>query len=301
MNDLVNPAGAPILDRDIAAGMEAVRESGILDYRSEALPTWCPGCGYYGITQGISTALASLGVENRNLVCVTGIGCAGRYPYFVNGYGFHTIHGRVLPVACGVKMANPELTVLAIGGDGDGLAIGGGHLSHALRRNVDLTYILFDNGIYGLTKGQASPTTPFGQVTSTTPYGNPDSPLNPTLLALVYGASFVARGYAGDPTNMAVVMKRALAHRGFSFVHFVSPCVTFDHVNVTYDRMRDLWRPLPADYAANDLKAAVALAMDPTLHHGVFYQDDRPTWDDSERSTAEKAIAKAGETGGDDD
>jgi 2-oxoglutarate ferredoxin oxidoreductase subunit beta len=269
-----------VLDSEVAHEVSEVVGSGILDYRSEALPTWCPGCGYYGITMGITRALSALAIENRNLVVVTGIGCAGRYPFFVRGYGFHCVHGRALPVACGIKMARPELTVVAIGGDGDGLAIGGGHLPHVARRNVDVTYILFDNAIYGLTKGQASPTTPQGQVTSTTPYGTPDAPLNPTLLALAHGASFVARGWAGDFRGGEDLVSRALAHKGFSFLHFVSPCVTFDKVNLTWDRVRLEWRPVPQLHDPRDLAAAMALAIDPVRYQGVFREEPRPVWGD---------------------
>lgn len=283
----------PILDEEVAREVAEVADSGILSYRSEALPTWCPGCGYYGITMGISLALRDLSIENRNLVVVSGIGCAGRFPFFVKGYGFHVVHGRALPVACGIKIARPELTVVAIGGDGDGLAIGGGHLPHAARRNVDITYILFDNAIYGLTKGQASPTTPLGQVTATTPYGTPDVPLNPTLLAIAHGAPFVARGWAGDFRGGEALVRRAMAHRGFSFLHFVSPCVTFDHVNLTWDRMRDAWRPVPDRHDPTDLAAAMALAIDPVPMHGVFVDRPRPTFHDAADAAAAAAAGSA--------
>jgi len=284
---------SPRLNEDVVTHLERVRKSGILQYRSEALPIWCPGCGYYGITHGLTAALNELRIENRNLVAVSGIGCAGRFPFFVNGYGFHAIHGRVLPVACGVKIANPSLTVIGIAGDGDALAIGGGHLPHAIRRNVDITYILFDNGIYGLTKGQSSPTTPKGQVTGTHPYGNPDTPLNPLLLALAYGSSFVASGYAGQPRAINEIILRAMTHHGFSFVTVVSPCVTFDHVNITYDRMRDQWRPVPETHDVSDRKAAIQLAMSEYYHYGVLYEDQRPTWEEVERETAERAATAA--------
>jgi 2-oxoglutarate ferredoxin oxidoreductase subunit beta len=283
------PETRPLLNTEVADDLERVKKSGILEYRSDALPIWCPGCGYYGITHGLTRALNELEIQNRNLVVVSGIGCAGRYPFFVNGYGFHAIHGRVLPVASGVKMANRELTVIGIAGDGDALAIGGGHLPHAIRRNMDLTYILFDNGIYGLTKGQSSPTTPQGQVTGTHPYGNPDAPLNPLLLALAYGSSFVACGYAGEPRALNDILLRALTHEGFSFVTVVSPCVTFDHVNITYDRMREMWKPVPDDHDLSDRKAALVLAMDKVFHYGIFYEDHCPTWDDRERQTLDKA------------
>jgi len=287
----------PVLNAEVSSELERVRKSGILQYRTDALPIWCPGCGYYGITHGLTNALNVLEIENRNLVVISGIGCAGRFPFFVNGYGFHAIHGRALPVACGVKISSPEFTVVAITGDGDALAIGGGHLPHAIRRNVDITMILFDNGIYGLTKGQSSPTTPQGQVTGTHPYGNPDAPLNPLLLALAYGASFVGSGYAGEPHALGELMKQALSHRGFSFVCVVSPCVTFDHVNITYDRMREKWYPVPNDHDTRDRRAAMDLALAEDINfYGLLYQDDRATWDDTCEATAEKAKAASGES-----
>ncbi len=277
------------LNADVAFHLDSVTESGILKYRSDALPTWCPGCGYYGITHGLTQALNELQIENRNLVLISGIGCAGRYPFFVNGYGFHTVHGRGVPVACGVKMANPELTVLAVGGDGDGFGIGGGHLPHGIRRNVDITYIVFDNSIYGLTKGQTSPTTPIGQVSKTTPYGNPDMPLRPVVMGLAYGASFLGLGYAGKPDELKGLFKQAILHRGFSFVVITTPCLTFDHVNITYDRMRDIWEPMPKDHDPGNFESAMALAIDPEYYYGVLYQSNRPSWDDVQADIAVKA------------
>lgn len=262
----------PILDSSTAAQLAAVRASGLLDFRSETIPTWCPGCGYYGILHALLLTLKRRRIDPKNLVCVSGIGCSGRFPYFLKAYGFHTLHGRPLPVACGIKMSSPELTVLAVSGDGDGLAIGGGHLMHAMRRNVDIVYCILDNGIYGLTKGQASPTTPLGQVTATTPYGNPERPVNPTLLGLAYGTGFVARGYAGAVDEMTEIFDRAFAHRGFSFIHVLSPCLAFDREHITYEKTGETWQPLPKNHDPSDLKAALALARETEFSTGVFYQ-----------------------------
>ncbi len=281
-----------LLHADTSRHLRDMRALGALNYRSDELPIWCPGCGYFGITHAVNQALNRLGIENRNLTLVSGIGCAGRYPYFTHCYGFHVVHGRALPVACGVKMANESLTVLAVGGDGDGLAIGGGHLPHAIRRNVDLTYLFLDNGIYGLTKGQTSPTTPQGQVTGTHPYGNPETPLNPALMALSHGASFVAKGYAGEPKTLAEIVVQALQHRGFSFVQIVSPCVTFDHDNLLYDRLRRLWSPLPASHNRQDRQAAFAVALSETFQAGVYYQEQRPSWHEQAHATAARAAAR---------
>ncbi|MFH1491057.1 MAG: thiamine pyrophosphate-dependent enzyme, partial [Pseudomonadota bacterium] len=183
----------------LAQQVERIRDSGIFSIRSESLPTWCPGCGYFGIHQGLNNAIQRMKLPHHRVVTVSGIGCAGRYPYFTRSYGLHTVHGRALPVSTGVKMANPDLTVFAVGGDGDGLAIGGGHLPHIARRDVDVNYLLFDNSIYGLTKGQPSPSSQVGTKTKASPYGSEDEPLDATLMALSYGASFVARLFAGDP------------------------------------------------------------------------------------------------------
>jgi 2-oxoglutarate/2-oxoacid ferredoxin oxidoreductase subunit beta len=269
---------SPRLNEAVTHDLEQMLHSGILDYRSEALPTWCPGCGYYGITHGLTQALNSLQIPNRNLVVISGIGCAGRYPFFVRGYGLHSVHGRALPVASGAKMANPELTVIAVGGDGDGFGIGGGHLIHAIRRNVDITYIVFDNGIYGLTKGQASPTTPRGQITKTTPFGNPDTPVQPILLGLAYQASFVAAGFAGQPDELAPLFREALSHKGFSYVVITTPCITFDHVNITYAKMKDTWEPIPDNHSVSDHRTAMDLAVDARRYVGVYYRDDRPAF-----------------------
>jgi 2-oxoglutarate/2-oxoacid ferredoxin oxidoreductase subunit beta len=268
----------PQLHSQISEDLAQLKQSGILNYRSEALPTWCPGCGYYGITHGLVQAITSLAIPNQNLLVVSGIGCAGRYPFFMNGYGLHSIHGRAVPIACGAKMVSPELTVIAVGGDGDGFGIGGGHLVHAIRRNIDITYIVFDNGIYGLTKGQASPTTPMGQVSKTTPFGNPDRPLNPLLLGLAYEATFVAAGYAAMPGELAGIFRSAIGHKGFSFVVITTPCVTFDHVNITYQNMRDQWQPVPDTHDVTDLNASMTLASKHRTLYGVLYHVHQPDW-----------------------
>ncbi len=165
--------------------LKEIQGTGRLAYRSKSLPTWCPGCGYFSMTEGVTSALNRLGIANKDVVIVSGIGCASRFPFFMDTYGFHTLHGRTLPVATGIKLANDRLTVIAIGGDGDGFAIGAGHIPHAARRNIDITYLLFDNGIYGLTKGQVSPTSVMGFKTKTSPYENRDAPLNPLMMLLV--------------------------------------------------------------------------------------------------------------------
>lgn len=270
--------------------LHEVEESGRLGYRSKTLPTWCPGCGYFSIVEAVASALCELKVPNENAVVVSGIGCSSRFPFFVNTYGFHTLHGRALPVATGVKTANDALTVVAVGGDGDGFAIGGGHVPHAAKRNVDITYLLFDNGIYGLTKGQTSPTSAQGFRTPTSPYDNPDRPLNPLLMVLAYGASWVGQAYAGRPAQLREMITQAMAHRGFSYLHILSPCVTFDKTHRTYSNLGVQVRDLPAGHDPSDRLAALREAMhDETPALGLYFREDRPTLGDSLDSLVGKA------------
>ncbi len=274
--------------------LEEIGDSGRLDYRSRSLPTWCPGCGYYSMTEGVTGALNQLGIEKHNTVIVSGIGCASRFPFFMETYGFHTLHGRALPVATGVRLANDDLTVIAVGGDGDGFAIGGGHIPHVARRNVDITYLLFDNGIYGLTKGQASPTSAVNFNTTTSPLGNLDEPLNPLMLVLSYGAGWVGQAYAGKPHHLAGLIAEAIAHKGFSYLHIISPCVTFDKTDRTYQNLDIAVQELPKDHDRHDKLAAIKQAShtgSPAL--GVYYVEQRPTLTDNMNETIRRA--KAGE------
>ena len=273
--------------------LKEIQGTGRLAYRSKSLPTWCPGCGYFSMTEGLALALNRLGVAHKDVVIVSGIGCASRFPFFMDTYGFHTLHGRTLPVATGIKLANDQLTVIAIGGDGDGFAIGGGHIPHAARRNVDMTYLLFDNGIYGLTKGQVSPTSVLGFKTKTSPYENRDTPLNPLMMLLAYGASWVGQAYAGEPHHLTDMIALSLAHRGFSYLHILSPCVTFDKTSKTYQNLGMQVRHLPAEHDSTDLMAAMAQAMDtntPAL--GVLFNQPRPTLGDAMDATIRAAGGK---------
>lgn len=207
---------------------------------------------------------------------MAGIGCSGRLPGYVRAYGFHGVHGRILPIATGVKLANPSLTVLAVGGDGDGLAIGGGHIPHAARRHVDITYIMMDNSIYAQTKGQSSPTTSLDWETTSMPYGTVEDPLNPIAMAIAYDASFVARGYAARSQHLADLIVRALEHKGFSFIHVISPCVTHHD---TYREMSSKVVEIPPDHDVTDRLAAFRLALEEErVPLGVFYQVQRPAF-----------------------
>jgi len=255
------------------------------DYKTDAKPIWCPGCGDFAVLAGLYQAFAALDMDPTKTVIVSGIGCSSRLPVFIKSYGFHTVHGRTLPVATGIKMANPDLTVLAMGGDGDAFAIGGGHIPHAARRNVNITYIVMDNFIYGLTKGQSSPTTGSAEgtghgfkLTPTNPHGQYESPLNPLAMLLTYGASFVARGYSAKPKQLAELYQAAIKHQGFSFIQILSPCVMF---NRTYDELDAAIVPLEGNHDTGDFRAAMNLALDTdTEHLGIFYQQQRPTLDD---------------------
>lgn len=261
------------------------------DYKSEVKPIWCPGCGDFGVLSSFYKAVSELGIPPEQLVIASGIGCSGRFPAFCNSYGFHGVHGRVLPLATGIKMARPELVVCAVGGDGDAFSIGMGHFPHAARRNVNITYIVMDNEIYGLTKGQASPTSPLGLEKKSTPYGNVDRPLNPLLLALVSGATWLGRAFSSKPKEMTDLIKQAIAHKGFSFLQVYSPCVTFYD---TYNHFKEVTKPLPAEHNPADKAAAIMYAMDEeTLYLGKYYQEERPTYDDAYSGVRQKATKGA--------
>lgn len=258
--------------RILAQQVRDIGESGAFSIRSNALPTWCPGCGYFGIHQGLNQCIQGLRIPHHEIIVVSGIGCAGRYPFFSDTYGLHTVHGRTLPVATGVKLANPELTVFAIGGDGDGLAIGGGHLPHMARRDIDVNYLLFDNSIYGLTKGQPSPSSQIGMKTKASPEGTRDKPLNATLLALTYGASFVARLFAGDSKAITSALIEGVKNPGFSFFHIYTSCVTFDKSFKTWANLKKWVHPLPVDHDQNDLRQAFDLVLEDDFSIGVVYK-----------------------------
>ena len=254
------------------------------DYKSDEKPTWCPGCGDFGVLNSVYTALQQQGLPLENIVAVSGIGCSSRFPFFLASYGFHGLHGRVMPVATGVKAANPDLKVLALGGDGDAFAIGGGHLVHAARRNLDITYVIMDNSVYGLTKGQTSPTSGVGYVTKTTPSGSMDEPLNPLLLALTCGATFVGRAFSARPKELTQMIVEASEHKGFALIDVYSPCTTFNKIN-TFKSYREQVAELPADHDSSDFLQAMnrAASTDP-LYLGVFYKTRRPTFVEHARS-----------------
>ncbi|MBI2766330.1 MAG: 2-oxoacid:ferredoxin oxidoreductase subunit beta [Chloroflexi bacterium] len=229
------------------------------DFVSDQEVRWCPGCGDYSILAQMQKMLPSLKIPRENLVFISGIGCSSRFPYYVESYGFHSIHGRALTIASGLKSARPELTVFVVTGDGDGLSIGGNHLLHAMRRNVDLNVILFNNRIYGLTKGQFSPTSEFGKVTKSSPYGTTEQPLNPIRIALAAGATFVARSIDRDTKHLEETLYQAAQHKGISFVEVYQNCnifndgafAAFAEKEVRQDRMLYLEHGKPLRFGKN--------------------------------------------------
>lgn len=245
------------------------------EYRTQYTPNWCPGCGDFGVLKSLDLAFQQLGLRNEEIVLVSGIGCNGRFPHNFKTYGVHTLHGRVLPVAQGINIARPDLCVVGIAGDGDSFAIGGGHVPHAARRNPDIAYLVLDNGIYGQTKGQPSPTTPFGYKTKASPRGNREDPLDISQLALAYGVSFLARGFPGKPNHLAQLIAEGIKHRGFALVHILNPCPTF----------HDTWKEYPAKVAEigpehnpSDYDAAYRLVRSrEKIPIGIIFSDDRPT------------------------
>ncbi len=270
------------------------------DFKGKVDPDWCPGCGDFGLLNSVQKALAELGRQPHEVMCISGIGCSSNFPGYLSTYGMHTLHGRSLAVATGVKFANNELTVLVTGGDGDGYGIGGNHFAHTARRNVDLTYLVMNNQIYGLTTGQQSPASRTGMKTKSTPFGNLERPVNPVTTAIMNGATFVARGFSGHGKHLVSIVKQAIEHKGFSLVDVFSPCVTFNHDN-TYDFFRERIEKLEeVEHDTSDWKGACEKAMhwDDKIYTGVYFQDkDTPALNEQEpvvehgpRALAEPAL-----------
>lgn len=262
--------------------------------KSDTKPTWCPGCGDFGVVAAVEMAVKRLKIPAHNVAIVSGIGCSSNLPHFLSAYGFHAIHGRAIPVAEGIRWANHGLTVIATGGDGDGFGIGAGHFVHAMRRNVDLTYVTMDNQIYGLTTGQASPTSMMGHRTKSTPDGVIENPIDPIALALAAGATYVARGFSGDVKQMADLIQGGIAHHGFAFIDALSPCVTYNKIN-TFDWFRQ--RVYKLESAGHDPTNIVtawqrALEWGDRIPIGLFYRTERPSYEDLEEVLAAGPLAK---------
>jgi 2-oxoglutarate ferredoxin oxidoreductase subunit beta len=250
--------------------------------KSDKKPTWCPGCGDYGVLAAVEKAAKTLGIASHDLYIVSGIGCSSNFPHFLNSYGFHSIHGRAVAVANGVKMANHNLKVVVTGGDGDGYGIGCGHLVHTMRRNLDITYIVMDNEIYGLTTGQASPTSMMGAKTKSTPEGVIEEPLNPIAVAIAAGATYVARGFSGDVKHLTDLVTGALKHKGFALVDVQSPCITYNRFNTfEYFRQR-VYKLEDQGYDPHDKIKAFEKAQEwgDKIPIGLFYQTQRPIYEE---------------------
>lgn len=264
------------------------------DFRNNVKPNWCPGCGDFSVQAAIQRAAANLGLEPNELAVISGIGCSGRISGYINSYGFHGIHGRVLPIAQGVKMGNRDLTVIAAGGDGDGFAIGMGHTIHAIRRNIDITYIVMDNQVYGLTKGQTSPRSEVGFKTNSTPKGSVESSLSIMEMALTAGATFVAQGFSSDLKELTELIERGIQHKGFSFINVFSPCVTYNKVN-TYDWFKEnLIRldEIESYDTHNRIMAMKTIMENDGLVTGLIYEDkEKQSYQDVIDGYSQKPLA----------
>jgi len=246
------------------------------NFKSAVKPVWCPGCGDYSVLSSITKALAMIGKPPHEVGVVSGIGCSSRIPAYTSCYGFHGVHGRALAAATGLKVARPDLTVLVTGGDGDGYSIGGNHFLHACRRNVDLTYIVMDNHVYGMTKGQPSPTTEPDWDSKLAPGGTKIRVFHPLVVALAAGANFVGRAFAGDPNGTAALIAQAIRHPGFSFVEILSPCVTF---RPEQKEWKSMVRPAPVEKTDDPVLAARRVMTDDGMNIGVLYAGNRPCYE----------------------
>ncbi len=260
---------------------EAVRDMAkFKKYISPLKPIWCPGCGDYAVLNSLAKAMADLDLPIESTAVISGIGCSSRISGYLESYGFNSIHGRAIPIATGLKVARPDLNVIVVGGDGDMFAIGGGHMAHVCRRNVDMTLLVMDNSIYGLTKGQASPTTPTGTKTSTSAYGSISTPIKPLKVMLGYNCSYMAQTSAVNPAHMTKTIVEAVRHKGFSYVNILSPCVTY-RGNEQYQLIKDKVSYLEElkDYDPfNAVAAWNLLDNDDKYPMGVIYNKPRPTY-----------------------
>jgi len=245
------------------------------EYKSDVHPVWCPGCGDFGVLNALTKTFAARQLRPQDIALISGIGCSSRLPAYIDSYGFHGVHGRALPLATGLAIARPELTVIAVGGDGDGFSIGGNHFLHACRRNIDFTYIVMDNAVYGMTKGQASPTTdPDWEGSKLTPEGTHTRPFEPLEVALAAGAGFIAREFSGNPNGLAQRIDQAIEYPGFAFIQVLSPCITYRPEQMGYKKL------VHEDFeTTNDRRDAYAQVLED--HHfttGLLYRAELPLW-----------------------
>jgi len=271
------------------------------DFNTKVTPTWCPGCGNFGLWQAFKEALSEQGLEPHQVAMTFDIGCCGNAANWHNLYGFHSLHGRTVPVALGIKLTNSKLTVIADSGDGGGYGEGGNHFLHTCRTNVDITFVVHNNQIYGLTTGQASPTTDTGMETKTTPAGQIEQPFHPLQVAIAQGATFVARGFTGDTKHLKEIFKKAIQHKGFSLVDVLQPCITWNKEN-TFDWYRKRVYKLEDqnwDIKNKDQALLKAGEWGQKIPIGVFYQESRPTYGDKLPQIKDKTLIEQGVKVGD--
>lgn len=266
----------------------------IKDFETEHFPTWCPGCGNYGIWTAVKQALVKAGYAPHEVLLVFGIGCSGNSANVLHGYGFHGLHGRPLPVAHGAKMANRKLKVIAIGGDGDGYGEGLSHFIHTTRGNAEITYIVHDNQVYGLTKGQSSPTSEKGYKSPSTPDGLIEEPINPLTLSLSAGGTFVAQGFSGNVNHLIDLIVKALKHPGFSLVNVLQPCVTFNHHNTFQWFYRRVYELEKEGYTPHDINKAFEKAREwgERIPIGLLYEKVRDTYEEDLPQLKEKSLVE---------
>lgn len=264
------------------------------DLTTKERPTWCPGCGDWGILTALKKALIETNSDPTKTVIVAGIGCSGHLPQWINTFGFHSLHGRALPVAQAIKISNHELNVIAVGGDGDGYGIGMGHFIHAMRRNVNVKYIVHDNQIYGLTTGQASPTSEKGFKSKSTPHGLIEEPVNPIALALASDCSFVARGFAGDVPHLVSLMVQAINHKGFALIDVLQPCVTFNYLNTFEYFYRRIYKLEEANHDNSNKELAFQRAFEwgEKIPIGLFYRKERKIYEDELPQISKEPLIK---------
>lgn len=274
--------------------MATVIELPVDTYKGRVEPDWCPGCGDYGVLRALQTAAGKIGIEPKDLLVVSGIGCSSNLPGFMHAYGIHSLHGRSIAVATGAHLANTDLKVVVTGGDGDGYGIGVGHFIHAMRRNLDMTYIVMDNQIYGLTTGQTSPTTSRGHKTKSTPTGNVETPLNPIALAITAGATYVARGFSGEQKHLVDLIAGGMAHRGFALIDVHSPCVTYNKVN-TYSFFKErIYKLEDEGFDPSSLTGSFEKSFEwgNRIPIGIFYKAERPTYEEDEPVLCRGSLVK---------
>jgi 2-oxoglutarate/2-oxoacid ferredoxin oxidoreductase subunit beta len=242
----------------------------LADYKTDVHNDWCPGCGDFGIVNAIQMALMDMQIPRHKAAIFSGIGCSGKAAHFIHTYGIHTLHGRVLPFAQGAKLCNPDLEVLAVGGDGDGLGIGAGHFVSAGRRNVDMVYIIFNNGVYGLTKGQAAPTLKLGMKTKSLAQPNTNNSVNPISLALVSGFTFIARGYSYDVRHLKELIRRAIEHKGLAYIDVLQPCPTYNDINT-----REWYQGLDNIDAETQRQMPRTYKLEETGYDGTVHKEDQ--------------------------